>query len=243
MSNSLIKLPGTAEAEAIAQDYNTALNGIVAWVRVGLRMIDVKDRAGKGQFTKWVEENLVSHVIPMKRAHLFRAKAVAEYLIYENGVSRDAVLIVCEDQEHPIWQDVIGKSTRQLSLEVSDAKTSEKEDEARQSCEERWEKDAELRDEWEPRCLSGEISYVHALAGMTGADETKDSERKSEKSFTKMNAAAGSLKRHWKTYNNLSPEQRNTLITSICDALESAPDVVRRSLQRTLSKQTETPNE
>jgi len=131
--SEVVKLPGEKEAEAILRDAEVVKNGVKAWVSIGLRMIDVKERLPRGEFTKWVRVHLLQRVAISER-HLFQAKAVADHLISIHMVDKQNALFLIDNPAHVIWNDVEGKSTRQLTLGVQDYNRSLDEQAAKLWC-------------------------------------------------------------------------------------------------------------
>ena len=242
MSKSVTRLPGKKEAKEILEDYATAMNGTFAWVRVGLRLWDVKSRIPHGDFTKWVDANLQRDAT-LKKRHLYSAKRVAaDLMLYVNELNmREApytfkeALKMLDDPTGQLALIVAGKSQRQLMIETRDLLESNDEAAAQLWCEQKWSKDSEARDEWEPRVLDGSESYTTAKMGMMGVEHTAGKPRPDTKHTAHLFKAVGSLKRHWDGWGKMGAEEQSDFVSDLCESLAAAPDSVKKAMIKNLT--------
>jgi hypothetical protein len=249
MDSEVTRLPGQAEADAIAADYATSRDGIFAWIRMGIRLIDVKERLPHGEFTKWVKSNLtqtsnMSRVTYLSESQLYRAQKVANeilsYLAKQNSRSTpytfDEAIFMLTDPNGQLRKIIEGKSQRQLRLEAGELQTSDDELAAQEWCEKRWEENPELRDEFEPRVLDGSLTYVLAKMGMTGIECTKGKPKAATSHDAHLRQAVASIKRHWRGYEQMDEVKRSNFVSDLFDSLKVAPVEVKRSLAKMLSE-------
>lgn len=164
----VVDMPGTAEAAAIRADYDVAKQGMRAFVSMGLRLMDVKARLPHGHYMPWVAK----HLPDLTHRQLHKAKCVAWSLCEAANVKLEP-RFQFEDLPPEVLAIIEGASSQRALLStVHEFREGAEETLAAGKCEEYFRKDPDLRDEWEPRVLSGEMSWCQAVRGIAGAVAT-----------------------------------------------------------------------
>jgi hypothetical protein len=229
--DEVVELPGLSEAFAIRRDYETSLKGLRAFVSMGLRLIDVKARLPHGQYMAWISKLLPD----LTHRHLHRSRLVAEGLCQMAGIKLDP-RVQFEELPPEILALIDGASGyRTLLATVQEYRHDAAEDEARLLCEARWAVNPILRDEWEPKVLSGEITCVHALRGMDG-QENSGQPRGNEHVGALLLRNVGSLMLHWDKWDTVAPRMRGEFLTKLPEAFVGAPPAVLDALEMALNK-------
>jgi hypothetical protein len=229
-----ILIPGDVDSTAIRKDYDTTLQGLRAFVRMGFRLMDVKSRLPHGNYSPWCAE----HLGGLSRAVLSRAKQIA------HGFAK---CFACEtfDRLPPEAIAIIEGCSekggyRALLAAVHEFPTGALEQKNRLICEGRWQMDAELRDEWEPRVLSGECTYTEALNGMNG-QELKGKQRPGSDYYGLLTRNLTSLPLCWPKFGELPPEQQSELLVKLPNIAQGAPpvalEVLRKAIDRELARE------
>lgn len=227
--------PNAREIKEIVTDYNAARAGAVSWVRLGFRLLDVKERLPHGGFMKWVDTKL-ANAANFKHRHLTNAMVVARALCKTAAISpREGVDELNNDASF-LMSIVEGNSAHRLLLIAKEINTSEGEVEARNYCERTWKRYPGKRDEWEPRVLGGELTYTLAKAGMLGQETTKGKKRGAVQKVHILEKNVSGLKRHWKAVNEMSSAQRSEFISQLIEALECAPSEIVTGIATHFSK-------
>lgn len=222
----ILPAPGALEAAAIREDHATATSGMRAFVRMGFRLMDVKSRLPHGEYIPWCEKFLKG----LSKRHLHRAKFIAE-----NFAKKDSCVLF-EELPPEALAEIDGANEsggyRALLAEFQDfPEIIGSEADAKKACEARWERKPEERDEWEPRVLSGEMSYHRARTGMLGSVGTKGKARESTKIWTLMTRNANSMKGLWKDYSALEDEERKLeIVEKLVESLSAAPTDVQTAI-------------
>lgn len=229
-----VAIPFRKEWDDIAKDLNQASYGVIAWVRAGMRLIDVKNRLPHGQFMSWVDSNL-PRVANLSLRHLTRAKQVAEDLLIANDLLLEDAAKVAGNCAHALWKSIEGQSTRQLTLTVQELRSDATEEASKDYCEKAWAKSAKKRDDWEPRVLSGELTYYQAKSGMMGREATKGKEKKVKPAFERISRNLNGLKQNLADWETMSEKASESAMTILCEVLEKAPESVRQAISKHLS--------
>jgi len=200
--------PGKAEAKEILALFDLANKGMRAFVMMGFRLISVKARLPHGQYMHWMEK----HLKGLSRFQLHRSRQIAEGIAIRLGW--DAQMLHARTFETDLPPEVCdlidGKSGRALLSELRDF-TEDTEDVAcRQLCEARWAIDPLERDDWQPRVLSGEMTYHRAYIGMLGADATEGKAKKVREVWRVFDGKLTALKSPFRGLESLiSENQKN----------------------------------
>ena len=243
MSADVIKAPGKAEVAAIKSDYQEAMGGAVAWIRMGVRLLDAKGRLPHGKFMKWCDANFQrAGNLKIGKSHLCNsmlvARAFIEKIVIDSGrdYTFEELLFMVDDKNGLFAQMIEGKSTRCLLIEAREMRNDVKETEARLKCEEAWAKSPAKRDEWEPLVLGGEKTYIQAWMGMMGQETTKGKTRAPIQMELCLEQNVAGIKRHWKGWEKMKKARRAKFMESFFEAVESAPDEVKESLRKHLTE-------
>lgn len=220
-----ILIPGDVDATAIRKDYETAMKGLQAFVRMGFRLLDVKSRLPHGRFIAWCNE----HLKGMSRSHLHRAKFVAEGLCDLAGIkcpTRDTF-----DELPPALAEIVTGATgiRGLMTGIQAFRNDPTEAAAKEWCEDLWSQDPELRDEFEPLVLAGERTYVQAKIAMLGVSQ-RGAERGRADYPTLFLRNARSFSEGWRHWDEVPAENREAVLAELQTAFRAAPDEVKRSM-------------
>ena len=97
-------------------------------------------------------------------------------------------------------------------------------------CEKLWLAAPEKRDEWEPRVLSGEITYHRALTGMLGSQRTAGQPKQAERHNELMETAAAKLKKHLIHFEALPPLAQASVVEYIGEMAAAMPQACRTAM-------------
>jgi hypothetical protein len=219
--------PGELEAAAIREDHATATAGMRAFVRMGFRLMDVKSRLPHGEYIPWCDK----HLKGLSRRHLHRAKFVAEYF------SQMCPVGTFEELPPKALELIDGTGGGQsLMAALQDfPEITGSEADAKKACESRWDRHPEERDDWEPRVLSGELSYLRAIQGMLGSEATAGKPRGEIGVFPNLFRAANLMIRHFGAFDTMTAEAKTSFLVSLSDAMEKAPDDVKKAVRIALN--------
>lgn len=223
--------PGDKEAAAIRADYEIFAKGAEAFLRMGLRLIDVKARLPHGQFMDWCEE----HLSGLSNRWLQKSKQTASSALKVAGVQMRTAVRIWESPELPpeLAELIEGRSARQLIADIREFRSDELEEKNKRLCEERWARDPEARDEWEPQVLAGEVTYTYAMRGMTG-QELKGAARPRVNYDALISRNLTSLPKCWEKWGELSDEAKTEALNKLPESVSTAPLVVLQTLQRAI---------
>lgn len=227
--------PGAAEAAEIRGLYATAQEGIRAFVLMGFRLIEVKARLPHGRYMAWLETNLGD----LTHRHLHSSRRIAEGIVLRLGWSNWNRGSNLETLPAEVCDLIDGKGYRTLLMELREPLTGEaakSEEECRVACEARWAKDAEERDEWEPRVLSGEINYHRALTGMLGQREVKGQAKPEPMAHERLLTAANLIQKHFEKWENISPTWKAKVIEHYEVAAAKMPEACRQAILKVWTK-------
>lgn len=233
MTNIITTLPDLSSLAAeIRTDYAAFSTGMHSFLLMGLRLHEAKASIPHGHFMKWCKGEFAD----LSHTQLLNSMRVAEWVCLECEVEIRNALRICQDcSANPLFDLVDGKSHRQLLSAVHESRTDETEEKNRALCEARWEKQPTERDEWEPRVLSGELSYTLAWRGMLGAEDTKDQPRKPINFDALLTRNAVSYENAWKNWEVLPEETRLHGIAKLQEALSAAPAEVKKALRQAIT--------
>lgn len=217
-------------AVEITRDYQTAMSGMRSYVLMGLRLHLVKNNLPHGAFLNWCDSCL-----DIKKVHIANAMRTAKDLCDVTGIEMSNALDICENSpSNPIFELIEGKTHRQLHTDLHRYRNDPSEVEAQKWCEDRWSKNPIDRDDWAPRVLSGEITYIHAKIGMLGIEATKGQTRPAINHLGLLDRNAGSYLQLWKQWDALPESTRHSGIEKLQDAITAAPAEVRHALLKSL---------
>jgi hypothetical protein len=223
-------------AHDIHRDYQAAMHGMRSYVAMGIRLHIVKESLLHGQFMRWCDKNLT-----ITHRHIGNAMSIAATLCEIAKIEIGNALPICDRQignaldisekpQDPLFELIEGTTHRRLSLALKEYRNDPTEDAAKNWCEDRWAKNSVDRDNWEPRVLSGEITYIYAKIGMLGADNTKEQPRR-EVAYDKLLLRnAGSYVQIWKHWESLPETTRHDGLAKLQEAFANAPAEVKKSL-------------
>jgi len=229
--DQVIAGPGMAEAAKIRANYEVAMKGMRAFVDMGFQLIEVKSRLPHGKFMAWVE-----HFLPdLCHRHLHRARSIAAGFAEMAGVKLDSRVQFDELPPEIVEQIDGATGYRALLAAIHEFRSDELETKNRELCEARWKADPELRDEWEPRVLSGEVTYTYAMRGMTG-QELKGAARPRVDygKITLRNLTSQPIA--WKHWDSFPAEYRNEILLKVPALVEGAPMIVLATLQKEIER-------
>jgi hypothetical protein len=213
----------------IGRDYERAMEGMRSYVAMGIRLHTVKAQLPHGEFMVWCAKN-----ITVKKTHIGDSMRIAKGIAEMCGIQITDASVISHTEESPLLAMVEGQTHRQLVLAVKEFRQDPTEEASRLWCEERWAKNPGDRDDWEPRVLSGEITYIFAKIGMLGI-ETSKGQTRPDPAYEKLLARnAGSYTQIWEKWETLPEPVRHEGIAKLQDAFTGAPDEVKRSLLRAL---------
>lgn len=222
--------PGEVEADAIRTDYAVAMDGLRAFVRMGFRLMEVKARLPHGGYMPWCESFLPG----LSKSHIHRAKSVAEQIgallkcpthgTFENLPPEILALI-----------DTAG-SQRGLLAGIHEFSETENEGKAKSQCEARWKKKPVERDEWEPKVLAGDISYLSALRGMLGKETTKDKKKADPKPAVELPRAFRKLSTFLGAYESLTDHAKFEFQLALDEMVLNTPLTVRQLMIKALAE-------
>lgn len=183
-------------------------SGLFNIVHAGALSLDAKGQVKHGEFKAWLETEIPEASYPTMVRAMRTAERVAECLAY----TPEELLAVClAEPETEAHQDLMGflegKSQRQLLTRIVDEEdVSPGEREAREHCLRAFEADPDLRDEWEPKVVSGELSWFRAWLGMRGQAATKGKKRIDRSSYERLPDSLGSAWRGLEHWAQVPPE-------------------------------------
>jgi hypothetical protein len=219
-------------AHDIHRDYEAVKEGMRAYIFMGIRLHEAKSSLPHGKFLAWCQSNLT-----ISKRHIANAMSVAATLCEITQIEMCNALHICQSSEkNPLFELIDGQSHRQLLSAVQEYRNDPTEDANKAKCEERWAKNPMERDDWEPRVLSGEITYTFAWIGMMGIDSTKDKTRPAVSFGKLLQRNAGSYRQIWSNWGSLPEETRHDGIAKLQDAIMEAPEDVKRALLHALKQ-------
>ena len=222
--------PGQLEATAIEFDNEQAMKGRRHYVLMGLRLMDVKARLPHGQFIPWLE----THLPTISKPHLHRAKSIAQGLCDMTGVkfiARDKFEAFATELPPELEMIVDGASGyRALMAEIQEFRSDHDEETAKAKCAALFAQDAELRDEWEPRALSGEMSWTLVLRGIAGQVATKGGKRSEPDYASLVPRSLTTIRNGFAKWEAMSEDARIATATEFRKLFAAMPDDLRRSL-------------
>lgn len=222
--------PGHAEATAIRQDFATSIAGLQAYVSMGFRLMDVKARLPHGGFISWCKE----HLGDLSRPHLYRSKFTAEILCEMAGIkclTRETFGILPPE----ILALIEGTTQRSLMATVQEYRHDAAESEATALCEARWAVNPGLRDEWQPKCLSGLLTHVLALRGMDGQTATAGLPRGQQQAGQLLCRDVASMRHNWAHWPTIPPLTQTRFLSELPTAFLGAPPSVLDALEAALA--------
>lgn len=220
--------PGEMEANAIRKDYEIFAKGAEAFLRMGLRLIDVKARLRHGEYMPWCEENLGE----LSKPWIHRAKQTAEWAIKRVGTKCLPPVDIWNSEKLPLElaEMVDGRSANQLIAEIHEFRQDEAEKKAKAACESAFLDDPELRDEWEPRVLSGELTWCEARVGIAGQTTTKGKKRSAPDYSHLLRSSIVTLGNGFSKWTELPEEARSETVISLRKVISALPDEVKQAI-------------
>lgn len=218
-------------AHDIHRDYEAVKDGLRAYIRMGIRLHQVKAELPHGKFLSWCQANLT-----ISKRHIANAMSTAQTLCEIADIQMCNALHICEQEKNPLFELIDGTSHRQLLSAVQEYRNDPTEEANRAKCEERWAKNSMERDDWEPRVLSGEITYTFAWIGMMGIENTQGKTRTATAYDKLLQRNAGSYRQIWSTWKDLPENIRHDGIAKLQEAFTEAPEDVKRALLHALGK-------
>ncbi|MFT3992396.1 MAG: hypothetical protein QM680_13410 [Luteolibacter sp.] len=228
--DEVLAAPGAAEAAAIREDYDKSVKGLHAFVRMGFRLIDVKSRLPHGQYMAWCKR----HLSDLGKSHLHRSRQVAEGMLKMTDAKfppRGTFELPAE-----ISEIIDGASGyRALLGEIEEFRHDELEAKNKELCEAAWKNEL-LRDEWEPRVLSGEITYTQAIRGMTGQEISAGQKRGEDNVPGLLKRNLASLPNCWKQWDKLNDSTKMQALEQVPQIVTGAPRVVLEKMQAAIAE-------
>lgn len=225
--DQIAKAPGMLEATAIEHDYEHAMKGLRHYVIMGIRLMDVKERLPHGQYLPWCEK----YIHRVSKTHLHRAKFIAEGLCERVGIkcpTRETFDATLPPEFEAIVDGASG--VRALMADIQEFRQDHDEETARAKCEAMFHSDPEMRDEWEPRALSGELSWTLVLRGIAGQEATAG-KRRSDPDYTILvPRSLTTIRNGFSHWASLPDEARATHIVEFRKLLADMPADLRRAI-------------
>jgi len=223
----VLQAPGLLEATAIEHDYERAIKGLRAYVSMGLRLMEVKERLPHGKYMEWCE----TYLPRISKIHLHRAKFVAAGLCQMAGIkctTRDTF----EESLPAEIESILETSTshRALLATVHQFQQGPDEDRARLECERFFAADPALRDEWEPKVLSGELTWCRAHAGIAGQVATKGGKRADPEYSVLIPQSLKTLGNGFAQWEKLPEEARANTVVEFRKLLAAMPESLRLAI-------------
>lgn len=222
--------PGLVEATAIEFDNEQAMKGLRHYVLMGLRLMDVKARLPHGKYIPWLEKYLPD----ISKRHLHRAKSIAEGLCEMTGLKSDARVTfdAFETTLPKEFEAIVSGATgyRALLSDIQEFRQDTDEQTAKATCEALFSADPELRDEWEPRALSGELSWTLVLRGIKGQEATKDKRRSDPDYQILIPRSLTTLHNGFANWDRLPPAAQDTTIIELKKLVSDLPATVRAAI-------------
>lgn len=225
-ATEVVDLPGPNEAAAIEADYQAALGGLRAFVQMGFRLMDVKARLPHGQFIPWIQK----HLSGLSQRHLYNAKQTAEGICQVLGLK---FAPECKFGELPVevLQMIDGASGyRSLLGCIREFKDSATEDAAKAKCLIYFEQDPALRDEWEPRVISGEMTWCEAVRGIAGHVATAGKNRAEPNYAVLVPQSLTTLKNGFSKWDSMPEETRTETVMAFRGLISAMPADLRRAV-------------
>lgn len=215
-----ILIPGDVDAAAIRKDYETFAKGAEAFIRMGLRLMDVKARLPHGQYMAWTRK----HLPDLKQAWIQRAKQTAEGVLAMAGIKYLPPVGIWEAEGFPppLAQLLDGKSARQLISDVHDFNSSDNGPEYQKWCEAEWEKDPELRDEFEPSVRGGYRTYKQVKLAMLGLG-SRGGKRPPVDYAELLMRHQRAISQHWQHWDKILEERHEEVHAVAAKFFEGAP--------------------
>lgn len=225
--DQIAKAPGTLEATAIEYDYEHAMKGLRHYVIMGIRLMDVKARLPHGQYLPWCDK----YIPQVSKTHLHRAKFIAEGLCERVGIkcpTRGTFDATLPPEFEAIVDGASGVSA--LLADIQEFRQDHDEETARAKCQSLFEDDAELRDEWEPRALSGELSWTLVWRGIKGQEATKGGNRSDPDYSILIPRSFTTLRNGFANWDDLKPEVQDQVVIAAVQLAADMPPAVKAAL-------------
>jgi hypothetical protein len=222
----VMDLPGMGEAAAIEVDYQAALKGLRSFVRMGFRLMDVKARLPHGQFIPWIQQ----HLSGLSQRHLYNAKQTAEGICQMLGFK---FAPECKFDQLPeeVLQMVDGASGYRALLGcIREFKDSSTEEAAKAKCLTYFDQDPALRDEWEPRVISGEMTWCEAVRGIAGHVATAGKNRAEPNYAILVPQSLTTLKNGFSKWDSMPEETRTETVVAFRGLISAMPADLRRAV-------------
>lgn len=220
--------PGDLEAAAIRENYKLVVAGGRAFLLMGLRLIDVKARLRHGEYMPWCE----AHLPDLSKPWIHRAKQTAEWALKRVGIPNVYQVDIWNSQNLPaeLAEMVDGRSANQLIAEIHEFRQDETEQKAKAACESAFLDDPELRDEWEPRVLSGELTWCEARVGIAGQTTTKGKKRPAPDYSQLLRSSIVTLSNGFSKWADISEEARTETVVGLRKVISSLPEEVKQAI-------------
>lgn len=226
------EIPSLPEVEEfINQRMSSALNGLRDYVLVGLCLSATQKELPWGTFEKWKAAKFPQ----FQRAHLCNAKRIAESLAEMTGFKCPTVgHLTSLPPEIAEIVDGAGDH-RALLATTHEYRIDSDAVYAKSLCEKRFEKDPALRDEWEPRVLSGELDWCQVARGLGGQQATKGGGRK-DPEYDKISISSLiTVRNSFGSWDKYQPEVREAFLERIADVVTTCPDAVLARLEQEIA--------
>lgn len=227
LSPAVLDEPGLIEATAIEHDYERALKGLRAYVSMGLRLMDVKARLPHGKYLPWCE----TYLPRISKPHLHRAKFIAEGLCEKAGIKCLPRETFDDSLPEEIETFVEGASGyRALMAGIQEFRQDSDETAARETCMKLFAADAELRDEWEPRALSGELPWTLVLRGIKGQEATAGKKRSDPDYAILIFRSVTTVRNGFAKWGELPEQTQDEAIIALKQLVSEMPAAVRAAI-------------
>lgn len=229
-------------AREIREQYTIALKGIVAWAKMGLVLIAVRNTfPPRGGFVDWME----SEFPDLSRRGLYNAMKAAEGILLTSGEESENLSLEDAEKIESYAHLAIGKTKRFLMDSAKMSKNPEQEEKAKAEVEKLFELYPDKREHWVPLIEAGERTWGDALRGITGAEKSvnEDGTRKTREAylplFEKMLSIPASIK-NVGTWSAIPMESQPKIIEAATEILKFIPPALRETVLRKLAEDTET---
>lgn len=239
--NALSALSKENAALAVRTQYSIAVKGIVAWAKMGLILIAVRNTfPPRGGFVDWMN----SEFSDLSQRGLYNAMKGAEGIALSNNVKPYELTVDDTALIDALSATATGKNKRLLMESAKTAANPEAEEKARGEVEKLFELYPDKREQWVPLIEAGERTWCDALRGITGAvggvkeDGTRREREPYLPLFEKLISIPASIK-HAGTWSSIPMESQPQVIEIAAEIMAFIPPALRDHVMRKIEENAE----
>lgn len=228
-------------AREIREQYTIALKGIVAWAKMGLVLIAVRNTfPPRGGFVDWME----SEFPDLSRRGLYNAIKAGEGILLTAGEKLENLSLDDAEKIESYSLSAMGQTKRLLMESAKTAATPEAEEKARVEVEKLFKLYPDKREQWVPLIEAGERTWCDALRGITGAvggvkeDGTRREREPYLPLFEKLISIPASIK-HAGTWSSIPMESQPQVIEIAAEIMAFIPPALRDHVMRKIEENAE----